>query len=139
MKIEVYKEFDGDALRLFDAINPDRVTWLFGSENHRDGPTDAYRRQPYQNDLAPLPDELPGTIFLDGTAAGDQRLVSTQKNVVLDYTKPTIKSYTGVFTTFKRDDQGSSVGSGNYDYDTRSTWECELIIKDDSGIDNGAY
>lgn len=139
MKIEVYKEFDGDALRLFDAINPDRVTWLFGSENHRDGPTDAYREYPYQNDLAPLGEDLPGTIYLDGTAAGDQRLISTQKNVVLDYTKPTIQSYTGVFTAFKRDDEGSSTVSENYDYETRSTWECELIIKDDSGIDNGAY
>ena len=139
MKIEVFKEFGADSLRLFDAINPDRVTWLFGSENHRDGPTDAYRRKPYQNDLAPLPEDLPGTIKFDGNAVGDQRLISTQKNVVIDYTKPIIQSYTGVFTSFKHDGHGSSGGRGSYNYDARDSWECELIIKDDSGIDNGAY
>ena len=139
MKIEVFKEFGADSLRLFDAINPDRVTWLFGSENHRDGPTDAYRRKPYQNDLAPLSEDLPGTIKFDGNAVGDQRLISTQKNVVIDYTKPIIQSYTGVFTSFKHDGHGSSGGRGSYNYDARDSWECELIIKDDSGIDNGAY
>ena len=139
MKIEVFKEFGANSLRLFDAIPPDRVTWLFGSENHRDGPTDAYRRQPYQNNLAPLGEDLPGTIYFDGNAVGDQRLISTQKNVVIDYTKPIIQSYTGVFTSFKHDGHGSSGGRGSYNYDARDSWECELIIKDDSGIDNGAF
>ena len=140
MKIEVFKEFGADSLRLFDAINPDRVTWLFGSENHRDGPTDAYRRQPYQNDLAPLSEDLPGTIYFDGNAVGDQRLISTQKNVIIDYTKPIIQSYTGVFTSFKHEERGhSGRHDGSYNYETRDSWECELIIKDDSGIDNGAF
>ena len=139
MKIEVFKEFEGGALRLFDAINPDRVTWLFGSENHRDGPTDAYRRSPYQNDMAPLAEDLPGTIYFDGNAVGDQRLISTQKNVVIDYTKPVLQSYTGVFTSFKHEGHGSSGGRGNYNYDTRDMWEVEMILKDDSGIDDGAY
>lgn len=139
MKIEVFKEFEGGALRLFDAINPDRVTWLFGSENHRDGPNAAYKNSPYENDLAPIQPDLPGTIYFDSNACGDVRLGSTQKNVVLDYTKPIIQSYTGVFTSFKHEGHGSSGGRGNYNYETRDTWECELIIKDDSGIDNGAY
>ena len=139
MKIEVFKEFGADSLRLFDAINPDRVTWLFGSENHRDGPTDAYRRQPYQNDLAPLPEDLPGTIKFDGNAVGDQRLISTQKNVVIDYTKPVLRSYTGVFTSFRTEEHGHSGRHGSYDYETRGTWQLEMILQDDSGIDNGAY
>lgn len=141
MKIEVFKEFGADSLRLFDAINPDRVTWLFGSENHRDGPTDAYRRQPYQNNLAPLGEDLPGTIYFDGNAVGDQRLISTQKNVVIDYTKPVLRSYTGVFTSFRTEteEHGHSGRHGGYDYETRGTWELEMILQDDSGIDNGAY
>lgn len=140
MKIEVFKEFGADSLRLFDAINPDRVTWLFGSENHRDGPTEAYRKYPYQNDLAPLLEDLPGTIKFDGNVVGDQKLISTQKNVVIDYTKPIIQSYTGVFTSFKNEEHGhSGRHEGSYNYETRDSWECELIIKDDSGIDNGAF
>lgn len=139
MKIEVFKEFEGGALRLFDAINPDRVTWLFGSENHRDGPNSAYKNSPYENDLAPIQPDLPGTIYFDSNACGDVRLGSTQKNVVLDYTKPIIQSYTGVFTSFKHYGHGSSGSRGQYNYETRDTWECELIVKDDSGIDNGAY
>lgn len=139
MKIEVFKEFGADSLRLFDAINPDRVTWLFGSENHRDGPTDAYRRQPYQNDLAPLAKDLPGTIYFDGNVVGDQKLISTQKNVVIDYTKPVLRSYTGVFTSFRTEEHGHSGRHGNYDYETRGTWQLEMILQDDSGIDNGAY
>ena len=140
MKIEVFKEFGADSLRLFDAINPDRVTWLFGSENHRDGPTEAYREHPYQNDLAPLSEDLPGTIKFDGNVVGDQKLISTQKNVVIDYTKPIIQSYTGVFTSFKHEEHGhSGRHDGSYNYETRDSWECELIIKDDSGIDNGAF
>jgi hypothetical protein len=125
MKIEVFKEYDGK-LRLFDAINPDYISWMFDSENRRDGSTaPPYRNESYVNDLKPLDEDLPGTIYFD-SLEGDTRVYSTQKNVILDYSKPALVSYTGTFSTFA-------------DTDDRRLWKVQLLIRDNSGLDSGAY
>ena len=139
MKIEVFKEFKNN-VRLFDAIDPNYITWLFDSENHRDGPTTpagAYEN-PYNyfnqtsfsgqledpghdNQMAPGP-QPENTIYFDNDEYYT-KFVTTQKNVVIDYRKPQLISWNGSFTAFK--------DGGN--------WTAELIIKDDSGIDGDAF
>lgn len=153
MKIEVFKEYDGK-LRLFDAINPDYVTWMFDSENHRDGasappyrneselgpteqlpPTEYFPNEgtsnppAFHNPSAPYPEDLEGTIYFD-SVVGEYRLYSTQKNIVLDYSKPRILSYSGNFVAFNSDPSSRS---------ERTRWKLELIIQDDSGIDAEVY
>lgn len=157
MKIEVFKEYDGK-LRLFDAINPDYITWMFDSENHRDGatappyrnqselgptqnlpPTDTFPEEgrsgapSFANASAPYENDLDGTIYFD-SSAGEYRVYSTQKNVVLDYAKPRLLSYTGNFTTFKSNEQGHSGRHTGHEM-----WTLEMLIKDDSGIDGDVY
>ena len=157
MKIEVFKEYDGK-LRLFDAINPDYITWMFDSENHRDGATaPPYRNQSelgptqnlpptdtfpdegrsgapsFANASAPYENDLDGTIYFD-SSAGEYRVYSTQKNVVLDYAEPRRLSYTGNFTTFESDEHGHSGRHTGHEM-----WTLEMLIKDDSGIDGDIY
>ena len=156
MKIEVFKEYDGK-LRLFDAINPDYITWMFDSENHRDGatappyrnqselgptqnlpPTDTFPEEgrsgapAYANASAPYENDLDGTIYFD-SSAGEYRVYSTQKNVVLDYAKPRLLSYTGHFTAFETPGGHSGRHTGH------EMWTLEMLIKDDSGIDSEVY
>ena len=157
MKIEVFKEYDGK-LRLFDAINPDYITWMFDSENHRDGatappyrnqselgptqslpPTDTFPEEgrsgatSFANASAPYENDLDGTIYFD-SSAGEYRVYSTQKNVVLDYVAPRLLSYTGNFTTFESDEHGHSGRHTGHEM-----WTLEMLIKDDSGIDGDVY
>ena len=157
MKIEVFKEYDGK-LRLFDAINPDYITWMFDSENHRDGATaPPYRNQSelgptqnlpptdtfpdegrsgapsFANASAPYENDLDGTIYFD-SSAGEYRVYSTQKNVVLDYVAPRLLSYTGNFTAFESDEHGHSGRHTGHEM-----WTLEMLIKDDSGIDGDVY
>ena len=157
MKIEVFKEYDGK-LRLFDAINPDYITWMFDSENHRDGatappyrnqselgptqnlpPTDTFPEEgrsgapSFANASAPYENDLDGTIYFD-SSAGEYRVYSTQKNVVLDYVPPRLLSYTGNFTTFESDEHGHSGRHTGHEM-----WTLEMLIKDDSGIDGDVY
>lgn len=157
MKIEVFKEYDGK-LRLFDAINPDYITWMFDSENHRDGatappyrnqselgptqnlpPTDTFPEEgrsgapSFANASAPYENDLDGTIYFD-SSAGEYRVYSTQKNVVLDYVPPRLLSYTGNFTAFESDEHGHSGRHTGHEM-----WTLEMLIKDDSGIDGDVY
>lgn len=157
MKIEVFKEYDGK-LRLFDAINPDYITWMFDSENHRDGatappyrnqselgptqnlpPTDTFPEEgrsgapSFANASAPYENDLDGTIYFD-SSAGEYRVYSTQKNVVLDYVAPRLLSYTGNFTAFETDEHGHSGRHTGHEM-----WTLEMLIKDDSGIDGDVY
>ena len=156
MKIEVFKEYDGK-LRLFDAINPDYITWMFDSENHRDGatappyrnqselgptqnlpPTDTFPEEgrsgapSFANASAPYENDLDGTIYFD-SSAGEYRVYSTQKNVVLDYAEPRLLSYTGHFTSFE------TPGGHSGRHSTHEMWSLEMLIKDDSGIDSDVY
>ena len=125
MIIEVFKEYNKD-VRLFNAVNPDYITWMFDSENRRDGSTaPPYRNERYVNELKPLDEDLPETIYFDALG-GESRAYSTQKNIVLDYSTPSLVSYTGTFSTFA-------------DTDDRRLWKVQLLIKDNSGLDSGAY
>lgn len=135
MNIEVFKE-SVEKVRLFDAINPDYVSWMFDSKNRRDGVSaPPYRNEEqvmpegsertFINGLAPIDHDLPGTIYFD-YANIVSRVYSTQKNIVLDYASPALMSYTGSFTGFNSEESGYQ-------------WTLELVIKDDSGIDLGAY
>jgi hypothetical protein len=150
MIIEVFKEYDGK-LRLFDAINPDYVTWMFDSENHRDGasappyrneselgpteqlpPTEYFPNEgtsnppAFHNPSAPYSEDLEGTIYFD-SEAGNYRVYSTQKNVVIDYAPPSLLSYNGSFAAFKESESGHGI------------WKLEMLIRDDSGVDSDVY
>ena len=118
MRIEVFKEYSG-GFRYFDSEEPDYITWMFKSENHRDQPPD------FINDLAPGP-QADDTIYFDSTP-GKLILKSELSNVVLDYHAPesVLQYLTGTYNAFKTG--------------TTNTWHVEVVFKDDSGIDSGAY
>lgn len=118
MKIEVFKDFSG-GYRVFDSKYPDYITWAFNSVNKRDQPPE------YINTEAPGP-QADDTIYFD-TEPSKLILSSELSNVVLDYQAPeaVLQYLTGTFTAFK---------TGSTD-----KWHVEVVFKDDSGIDSGAY
>lgn len=123
MKIEVFKELERRG-RFFDAVNPTYVSWMFNSENHRDGENaPPFRNGGFVNELAPYAEDLPDTIYFD-SISGEYKLYSTQRNVVIDCSKPRLLNYTGTFTAFNS---------------TEREWNLEILLKDDSGIDSGAF
>ena len=145
MKIEVFKDF-GQALRKFDG------TWKFDSENHRDGPTDAYRNYPYSNELAPEPKDRSGTIYFNSQPAA-VKVYSTQENVVIDTNKPVVyeSSIIGTYTAFEKEVleasetpdlstiSGSRAAVSYRNQDQRTKWHYEAIFRDDAGIDGEVY
>ena len=146
MKIEVFKDY-GQALRQFDG------TWKFDSENHRDGPTAAYRNSPYSNQLAPEPKDRAGTIYFNSQAAA-AKVYSTQENVVIDTNKPVVyeSSIIGTYTAFEKEVleasetpdlstmSGSRAAAGYRNQVTQRTkWHYEAIFRDDAGIDGEVY
>lgn len=119
MKIEVFKDFSG-GFRVFDSEYPDYITWAFNSVNKRDQPPE------YINPEAPGT-QADDTIYFD-TEPSKLILSSELSNVVLDYQAPeaVLQYLTGTFNAFK-------TGSNN------NNWHVEVVFKDDSGIDSGAY
>lgn len=105
MEVNVFKLYDGNGIRQFDAINPSYAKWLFDSVNHRDYEhVPGYDPDPFINPNARGP-QSPSTIYFDGGDGVNYDLGSSVKNVVLKYDKPSVNGDDTSYIVFKQDNK----------------------------------
>lgn len=101
MEVNVFKLYDGNGIRQFDAINPSYAKWLFDSLNHRDYEHDpGYDPDPFINSNVKAP-QAESTIYFDGDSI-NYDLSSSVKNVVLKNNDPTFNGDETNYVVFKQ-------------------------------------
>lgn len=101
MEVNVFKLYDENGVRQFDAINPSYAKWLFDSVNKRDYEhADGYQPNPFVNKNKPG-EQPEDTIYFDGGGSINYDLGSSVKNVVLKYNEPTVNGDETNYVVFK--------------------------------------